>query len=89
MAQEQISKEFAIELLNSIDRKKFYIDQVATLSMWKQLGYIKQNREEEIREEIDNVYKEGKPFCNIEKAIHLINLYSMLVEILDNKDKQC
>lgn len=85
--KEQISEEFARELLSSMQFDG-RLSILTTLEIWKQEGYIKQSREEEIRGELERLYSNCN---NIEKRVifRAFQLQKELIEILDNKDKQC
>jgi hypothetical protein len=96
--KEQISEEFADKLLEGYyfgDKPDFRACVKEMKKRWKENGYIKQPREEEIRERIDNLYQVyGKKFAkdfpkDIEEYIitmtNIKNTQKELIEILDNK----
>ena len=102
--KEQISEDFAKELIANIiveeEASTFYVKREkiggdwitihssVILNHWKQKGYIKQSREEEIREEIEE-FINSTYFANCVAIFtkNKIDLLVELIEILDNKDK--
>ena len=78
--EEKITKNFAMELLNGL----FLNDEIHKnmwVSKWEELGYIKQTREEEIRDIINS----NEYICsNI--AIELIEILDKKIEILENEN---
>ena len=87
--KEQISIEFARKLFGDwsgliCNGESF---ESGVLKMWKQKGYIKQSREEEIREKIKN-YEKSVCYPNKETTQYEYMQYQKeLIEILDNKAK--
>lgn len=75
---EQITEEFAKKLYDNV-----YSCYDNTLYFWKKQGYIKQSREEEIREKLKKLY----PDCTIGTgyAWDVYKLQKELIEILDKK----
>ena len=55
---------------------------------WQELGYIKQSREDILRNEI-KLLMENPNIKWMASEMYIVKLYEELVEILDNKDKQC
>jgi hypothetical protein len=92
MSKEQISKEFARNKLLQmppIDWDEFFIkrDSEIILKYWERAGYIKQSREEEIREELNKYYSGDDEIYSDFYANTAIQLQKELIQILDNKDK--
>ena len=84
--KEQISEEFADKLLEDYffgDKPDFRSCKKEMKQRWKKQGYIKQSREEEIRELIKEE-KTAKYPINYE---HFYREAVELIEILDNKEK--
>ena len=82
--KEQISEDFFKELYN----KTFYTDYSFSLKEAKQKGYIKQSREEEIREKIKKIENVNWHSKDKEKLYReLYELHTDLLQILDNKEK--
>jgi hypothetical protein len=84
--KEQISEEFADKLLEDYyfgDKPDFRLCMKEMKKRWKENGYIKQSREEEIREEIKNIEVN---ICT-KDYFKVIKLQKELIEILDNKEK--
>ncbi|GAG89296.1 unnamed protein product [marine sediment metagenome] len=92
------AKELISSIITKNEEDSFYIkrkkkngdwmriESDEIFKQWKENGYIKQSREDEIKEEIKSLYSE---FYNIswENADKILPLYRELVEILDNKIK--
>jgi hypothetical protein len=77
---DQISEEFARKLLKACSTHNHNIE--IYISEWKQIGYIKQSREDEIKDLIEyHIKVEGS-----DKT--LIQLQQELIEILDKKIKE-
>jgi hypothetical protein len=82
---DQISEEFARELLSNIFKNNLNIsvngyiklDRNGIVDYWKQEGYIKQSREDELREKISKL-----------TPSYEVGLCLDLIEILDNKPKE-
>lgn len=86
--KEQISEEFACELLTwtYLDN----LERIALKSYWEMEGYIKQSREDEIREELKQgyiFYKSDPKSNNIswEGWQKYIELQKELIDLLDKK----
>jgi len=106
--KEQISEEFAMELLSKIFKTDLLIfengyqrlNRLEIIQRWKADGCIKQSREEEIRERIDNLYEiyeknfaNGFPFPREFEEYVLVmtnikNNQKEIIEILENKLKE-
>lgn len=74
---EQISEEFARELIDNINVNSNAKEML--LKLWKQKGYIKQSREDKIRKKIDESRILGT------KLKIVVKLQKELIEILDKK----
>lgn len=61
--------------------RQFSIDEI--INSWKQKGYIKQSREEDIRERIEKIKNKEAAY----NSMVLSNLKDELISILDNKIK--
>jgi hypothetical protein len=82
MSKETISEEFARELLEDTYGDFWHPDKL--LKHWKRKGYIKQSREEEIREELKRLQDDIS--YRIDQGSNYQNkLYYELVEILDKR----
>lgn len=94
---EQISEEFAIELIRIISTsykenvtEKRMNTEIFTLNNWKNAGFIKKSREEEIRLALERLNKiTSIPENHIPSILRTQNnLLLELIEILDNKLKR-
>ena len=85
--KEQITEEFARKLLNDCCHDISSLDEV-TLKLWKDQGFIKRSREDEIREKINKL--NINDFKNDTDKIFYFNqkckFQKQLIEILDNKE---
>lgn len=84
---EQVSKEFFIKI-HSICVMNSAMDYKEALGVAIQKGYIKQSREEQIREELDEGFSytiRKKQIDDFEKVISYVNLQKELIQILDKK----
>jgi len=87
---ETISEEFAREILsfigNGIDMlHSKWVELV--IGSWKQKGYIKQSREEEIKQKLKTGYTVILGNNDNKSLLKYIGMQRELIEILDNKLK--
>lgn len=96
--KEQISEEFARDKLLNNTYIFAYTDRdinnaiQKTLNSWKEKGYIKKSKEEEIKERLNDLYeKDIYPYKDLDKYIivmtNIKNLQKELIEILESKIK--
>lgn len=82
---EQISEEFANKLLDSMF-KSLDVKCECIIKLWKQKGYIKQSREDEIRERLVILYNTEEIFTGYNKNIEeYASLQKELIEIYEKK----
>jgi hypothetical protein len=90
MNKEAISEEFAKELIKNIqfyfnpDGIMYNCTESQTIRAWGQKGFIKQPREEEIREELKRL-QDDISYRIDQGSNHQNKLYYELVEILDKR----
>lgn len=93
MNEIKLTEEQAEELCKNI---QYYLSSTGiaeedtityTMKAWKQKGYIKQSRENELKDKLKLIYDKNYNinYCNVEKALIL---QRELIEILENKIKE-
>jgi F0F1-type ATP synthase alpha subunit len=85
---EQISEEFAKEFLLKMPPDTWFDffetkNEEIIINYWKQKGYIKQSREEEIKSRLKNLFKEYD--VSDKNIFEIITLQKELIAILDKK----